>query len=140
MKMGHPIPPEGAYFSAAHLANARKAAAVAGKTILDQLESEFAGSSAEFTSRLGSTLGYPVLHMADLHALQAAFDILPFTECMRRTCFVFRGNNGQWGMVFGDPFATDFRTWASETLPFPIVFHLTHRRDIAAYLTRQEET
>ena len=131
---------EGTHFSVAYLATARLAAAVANQPLLDYLEGEHTGSPADFVTQLGHALGYPVLQMADLHALQAAFDTLPFTDCVRRACFVFRGGDGRWGLVFDDPFAPDFRSWASEVLPSPIVFYLAHRRDIAAYLTRQEDT
>jgi general secretion pathway protein E len=140
MKPVSAIPSGRPRFSEEYFLAARSAARAAGTDIVDHLEAEFGGTREQFVRELGGTLGYPVLSMEELHGLEAAFDVLPFTECMRRGCFVFRQSHGEWGLVFGDPFAPDFRTWASETLPVSVSFHLAHRRDIAAYLTRQEET
>jgi general secretion pathway protein E len=125
--------------AAADIAAARGDAMKSGKRLIDSLADRLNIPGQEFTQRLGKTLGYPVLEMAALHRLAPAFDLIAYTEALRRECLAFRSGD-QVLFVFADPFDTGLSAWADEKLPQPFARHLAQPADIAAYLARNEET
>ena len=93
-----------------------------------------------FTARLGKTLHYPVLNMAQLHELNPAFAALPYTEAAQKECVAFRDEKGALLLAFADPFNTALNVWAEERISEPFTWYLAHAADIAAYLAVHEET
>ncbi len=93
-----------------------------------------------YTARLGKTLHYPILTMAQLHELTPAFTVLPYTEAAQRECMAFRDEKGALLLVFADPFNTALSVWAEERITEPFTWHLANVADIAAYLAVHEET
>jgi general secretion pathway protein E len=127
-------------FTAADIAAARKLAASRQLSIVASLD-ELAGEPPEiFTARLGATLHYEVAAIQDLHRWQAATELLPFGEAIRSQVVLFRDETGGLRLVFGDPFATDRLAWAEHRVSEPFTWTLAHHTDVAAYLTRQEDS
>jgi len=119
---------------------ARKAAQESGRRVVDCLE-EFAGlPPSAFIQALGAFAGYPVLDMDALHGLRPDFELLSFTEAMERECVLLRGGDERLLIVIGDPFDSGLRSWATERIGLPAQWHLARSADIAAFLSRQEET
>ena len=104
------------------------------------LEEKLAVSPEAFTARLGATLHYPVLTMEQLHGLTPAFDMLPFALAQQKTCIAFRAADAQLWVVTGDPFLPGLNAWVEDRLPGPVVWHLAHHADVAAFLARFEES
>jgi general secretion pathway protein E len=134
----HAVPADG-ILTAADLAGARKEAAHSRRRLVEVLEEQFSLGPEECGRALGELLRMPVLTMQRLHELAPAFDLLPFTEASRRECVALREPDGDLIVAVGDPFALDVQAWAQETIAEPFAFHIAHRNDIAAYLTRVEE-
>ncbi len=122
------------------LVAARALAQKTGKRLLDCLE-ELAGlPSQEFIAALGALLRYPALDMDALHKLRPDFNLLGYTEALQHECIAFRDHEEMLIVVFADPFEARLRAWVEERIREPAVWRLACRADIAAYLSRQEET
>jgi general secretion pathway protein E len=119
---------------------ARAAARASGRPLVELLE-EISGLGSEaFVGALGATLGYDVLAMSDMDRLSVAFDLLPYTDALARGCVLFRGEQGELVLAFGDPFDPALRPWVEERVMGPLDWRLAHRAEVAAVMTRQGET
>jgi general secretion pathway protein E len=88
---------------------------------------------------VSAVLGYPVLRMDALRALEPAFDLLPLAEALEHGCVLLRGPRGLV-LAFADPHDARWAAWADERVREPAAWHLAERADIAAVLARHEET
>jgi general secretion pathway protein E len=79
-----------AAFGIAEVREARALAAGSQRRVVEVLEERSELEVEAFTRVLAQTLGYRALAMADLHALEAAFDLLPFPLALERGCVLFR--------------------------------------------------
>ena len=91
----------------AEVREARAVAASSQRGIVEVLEERSGLEAGAFTRALAQTLGYRALTMADLYALEAAFDILPFPAALERGCVLLREPAGQLLLALGDPFDRD---------------------------------
>ena len=124
----------------AQIREARAAAAKSGRSVLEVLEEACALAPESFTHALAAALAYSPLTMAELHALDAAFDVLPFALALERGCVPFRDADGGLLIAIGDPLDRDLQAWAESRIAEPFTVCLAHRSDLAAYLARYEET
>ena len=122
------------------ITQAREASHKSGRRQLQVLEELSGLAPAEFVSALGELLQYPTLSMDDLYRLTPDFDTLPYTESAQHGCAAFRDGEGKLLFVFGDPFADDLIAWAQARLSSGARWHLAHPADIAAYLSRHEDS
>ena len=119
---------------------ARVLAKQSGQHVLDVLE-ELSGLSAdEFLPALAQLLRYPALNMQELHALTPDFERLPFAEASKRECVVLRGKDGRLLLAFANPFDRHIEGRMETLLTEPVQWMLTHRKDLAAFLSRFEES
>ncbi len=119
---------------------ARALAASSQRGIVEVLEERSGLEAQAFTRALAQMLGYRALTMADLHALDVAFDVLPFPVALERACVLFRDPDGQLLLAVGDPFDRDLQAWAQTRFAAGFVTCIAHHADLAAYLSRHEET
>jgi len=127
-------------FDMIQLREARALATGSQRGVVEVLE-ERSGLAAEaFTQAMAKTLGYRALTMVDLHALEAAFDLLPFPLAQERGCVLFRDADGQLLLAVGDPLDRDLHTWAQARIAAAFATCVVHHADLAAYLGRHEET
>jgi general secretion pathway protein E len=132
--------PKAVAIDVAEVREARALAASAQRSIVEVLE-ERSGLEAEaFTRALAQTLGYRALTMADLHALDAAFDLLPFPMALEHGCALFRDPAGQLLLAVGDPFNRDLHAWAQARIAEGFITCVVHHADLAAFMSRHEET
>jgi general secretion pathway protein E len=129
-----------AAFGIAEVREARALAASSQRRVVEALEERSQLEAEAFTRALAQTLGYRALAMADLHALEAAFDLLPFPVALERGCVLFREPGGALLLAVGDPFDRDLHAWAEARIAQAFVTCVVHHADLAAYLTRYEET
>jgi general secretion pathway protein E len=93
---------------------------------------------AEVVSHLSQALHMPAMSLADMCAVEAAFDLVPYAEAARRGVVALRDAEGAVGIVLGDPFDLDTQDWLEERLAVPFRYRLAHRQDVAAYLAQRE--
>jgi len=122
------------------IAQARSRAGARGTSLVAALEELAAEAPEAFLARLSVTFTYPAASNADLHRWEPAFDLLPFAEALRAQAVLFRDDAGELRLVFGDPFDAAKTAWGDERVAEDFVWTLAHHADIAAWLTRQEES
>ena len=122
------------------LEEARKQARAIRRPLVEVLEEQVDAAPADFTAALADLLGFEWLPNEKLHALTAAFDVLPFAEASSHECIAFRNDKDTLLVAIGDPFLLDLQAWASERIKGAFVLCLAHRNDITAYLSRVEES
>ena len=124
----------------AMLTMARQEASTSKRRVVDVLEEQSDLSSTDFTSALSALLRMPALSMQRLHELKPAFDLLPFADASQHECVAFRDeSNGIW-LAVGDPFAMETQARVQARLGMSFSVGYAHHQDIAAYLTRVEES
>ncbi len=124
----------------AQISAARKTAAETRRPMLEVLEEHTGLAPDQFVAALAHGLRYATLGMSELDRLTPAFDVLSYKDAFQRKCLAFRDSAGRLMLVFGDPFNEGLPAWVDETIGMPYSWHLVHRTDVDAYLTRHEET
>ncbi|HQC29704.1 MAG TPA: GspE/PulE family protein [Methylotenera sp.] len=111
-----------------------------GLAFFDKLKSVLKLSDAALLHQLGRLFSYPVLSMLDLHTFTAAFEKISYPEAAKRNCLIVRNTDQTLLLVLADPFDKACMAWASVVLGTPYEVALADRADIAAYLSRYEDT
>nr|WP_041421191.1 GspE/PulE family protein [Sideroxydans lithotrophicus] len=119
---------------------ARAESARTHQSVCKVLEESMALSPQQFSDVLGATLHFPVLGMDTLYGLEPAFDVVAFAEAAAHGCLALRNVEDRLLVVLGDPFDTDLQAWVEEHVQVNFEWYLAHSADIAAYLTRHEES
>ncbi len=122
------------------VAVARKLAMQSGRRMLEILETESGLLPAEFLIELGAAFGVPTLAMTDLALLQPAFDVLPFSEALRRECLVARDTQENLYVIYADPFDPTQKAWIEERISQQFGWRLTHTSDLATRLKQLEQS
>jgi len=119
---------------------ARALAQQGQQPLLDVLE-EISGLDSEaFMQALGKLMRYPVLGILQLYEWQPDFQLLSFAEASRQECIALRDMNGKLHMVFANPFDAQLYSRMNQLLRQPAQWSIAHRKDIAAFLSRFEES
>ena len=126
--------------SAGAITQARQLARQSQRRIIEVLEDQTGLSSTDFVQALGAAFRYPVFGIKEIHQLTQDFEVMPFSEALKRECIPLRDPQQGLFIVFSDPFAEGFGDWALEKIREPFSWRLAHHADIAAYLSRHEET
>ena len=121
------------------LRKARQRAEQESRRSMEVLEEMLALPSAQIAERLGATLHYPVLSLADMEGMTGDFEAIPFAQSLARECIAFRDAKGERTVVFGDPLDAGLQAWLEEVLRAPCTRALAHPADINAYLAEREE-
>jgi general secretion pathway protein E len=132
--------PDAPRFEPDTIAQARSRAGARGTSLVAALEELAAEPPESFLARLATTFAYPAASNADLHRWEPAFDLLPFAEALKAQAVLFRDDAGDLRLVFGDPFDAAKTAWGDERVAPDFVWTLAHHADLAAWLTRQEES
>ncbi len=126
--------------NAALIKQARAQAQLQQRRLLEVLEENLNGDPEQFLQQLSNALHFSAIHMKELHALHAAFEVIPFSTAQQKECLAFYDDNKQLIIVFADPFNEGLQEWATEAVKQAFTWRLAHKSDIAAFLTKHEET
>ena len=128
--------------SPALLAQARAAATEGGLPLVASLQAASGLPNADFTRALGALMGYRVLDMEALLALQPRFDLIPFGECSQQGLLAAADAGDRTLLVLSDPFDGFAESWACQRIAARGVAEvgtaLAHPEDLAACMTRLE--
>ncbi len=127
-------------FTPEQVHTARATALSVQRRMVDVLEEQSGLDAGSFMQVLADTLHYTLLGMDDLHRLTPAFDVLSFTEALDRECIMLRDSDGSLILVMSDPFNVGLQGWAEQRIVLSFDWGLAYRADVAAYLTRHEDT
>lgn len=122
-----------------NILRARTLAQQTQQRLMDVLEQEQGLTPESFIAQLAASLHYVPLTMAQLQALEPAFEMLSFTECLQHDCMVLHTEKGGLLLALGDPFLDNVQTWAEHRIPQPFGWALAHRNDLTVCLARHEE-
>jgi len=138
--MNAPLSQVGADMIAAELfAQARRLAPSRGRSIVATLE-ELSGLSPDrFTASLSRTLHLASADIQDLHRWRAAFELLPFSDCLQAKAIPLVDDQGRLRLVVGDPFLHERLDAAQDCIGRVVLLTLAHHADVAAYLARHED-
>jgi general secretion pathway protein E len=123
-------------FSAEEIAAARHH----GEPLLAALESASVLGPKDFCARLGATVRLAVMGLADLQALTAGFEFIPFGEALQRGCVPVLDDSGLLLLAIADPFDFALADWARLRAGRPLALRLAPAGDITAYLASYEES
>ena len=136
-----------AAIDAALLGRARALRAISKRSLVEELEGLTGIEPRLVVQALAQPFGLAVLETADMLALTPAFDLLPLSQALPRHAVLLRGADGQVIGVIADPFDLDLQTWlgarartSAHSAQSPLQLRLALQADIAAYLSKQEES
>jgi general secretion pathway protein E len=124
----------------AHVADARALAMQTSQHVLDVLQ-EITGLPPDaFITALGALMHYPALPISQLYELTPDFELLPFADAGRLECVALRDAAGSLHIVIANPFDAYLPGRVESLTPEPAIWQIAHRKDIAAFLARYEES
>lgn len=92
----------------------------------------------EFVTVLASALGATAVTMADLDGLSARFDLLPFSEMLQREALLMARDGEGLLLILSDPYDARTVAWIDSHIAEPVRLAVAHRKDVTAWLARQE--
>lgn len=119
---------------------AKLQAASQQRRVVDVLEDLLAVDQAAFLQSLSKTFQYTAISMKEMHALNVAFDFISFALAQQKECIAFTQADQKVIIVFADPFNENLYEWILSIMQRPFECRLAHRKDLAAYLARHEES
>lgn len=126
--------------TAESIQHARMLAQQSRRRLIEVLADQSELNQDDFLAALGDAFKYLTLDNKVLHELTADFDVLTFSEAHKRQCIPLRAEDASLFITIGDPFADGLVSWLLDTIREPFELRLAHYADIAAYLSRFEET
>ena len=113
------------------------------RRVIEVLEDLSDLDQESFLQAISQSLHFPAINMKELNQLEVDFDVIAFSTALQKECLAFIDDvseNRSLILVFADPFNETLQEWAIENIRRPMIWCLAHRKDIAAYLARHEET
>jgi len=118
---------------------ARQKAQEQRRSVIAVLEDELALAPELLMQALARALGYRTLESHALLALEPAFDLIAYADAAKQGCLAFR-ERGAVLLVVSDPFADTQQAWSMEHLAVGHECCLAQADDIAAFLSRHEDS
>ena len=122
------------------IAQARIEAAAGGRRILELLEEKSGLPRIQTVAALARGFGFRAVTPATLGGWTPAFDVVSFSEAGERECLALRDMHGALLVAVCDPWSSRLRAWAEEHVELSFAWGLIHPADLAAILSRHEES
>jgi len=126
--------------SPALIKQARQLAQQSRRPLIEVLQDQSDLPQDIFTAELGAVFKYQVLSNKALHEFTPDFDVLSFAQAHQRGCIPLRTESSHLLIVIANPFADGLTNWLLEKVREPFELYLSHYTDVAAFLSRHEET
>ena len=127
-------------FSLQEIEVARSLSAARGCGLVDAMEAAYELPVLVFVNRLAATAQLPVCPLSEMNTLSPTFEHVPYAQALQRGCVLFQSEPDGFILVIADPFNAALSDWAAEKIPHRLQLRVAHKADIAAYLSRHEET
>ena len=118
---------------------ARERARLEERPVPAVLEDELALPPEQLMMAIGRAMRYRVLDSIALSALEPAFDLIDYADAVKKGCLAFR-DRGDVIVVSPDPFDDALQAWCIDRLAFEHELCLAQSADIAAFLSRHEDS
>lgn len=119
---------------------ARAIALQTKRSVTEVLEDQAGLDTKNFMTALGGLFHYPVFAMDALNRLTPAFDVLPFSEAVERSCIALKDDNGRLTVMMSDPFNLSLQATLEQRITAEFDWGLAHRADVSAYLAHHEKS
>lgn len=96
--------------------------------------------SEDLTNALAQMFAVQAISYAELSDCVGQFDLLNFSDAMRRHCVLVRDDNNQLILVYANVFDEALQPWAAEHIKTPFMIRLAQDPDIQAFLASQEDS
>ncbi len=110
-----------------------------GRRAIELLEQNAGLPVQEFVVQLANNLHYPAIDLKQMLALEPAFDLISFSECLQHECVLLKQGDGLI-LVLADIYNMQLEAWVANHIQQPFSSHLAHYADIAAFLARHEDS
>jgi general secretion pathway protein E len=108
--------------------------------MLKQLEEQSHLQEGELVDELSVIFAVEKISYGELSTCTAQFDLISFSDAMRRQCVLVNDVDEQLVFVFANIFDESLQAWAIEQINKPFLLKLAHNSDIQAFLATQEES
>jgi general secretion pathway protein E len=122
------------------IAQARTESAAGGRRVLELLEEKSGLPRIHAVAALARGFGFRAVTPTTLGGLTPAFDIVSFSAAGERECLALRDVHGALLVAVCDPWSSTLRAWAEEHIRHSFTWGLIHPADLAAILSRHEES
>jgi general secretion pathway protein E len=126
--------------SAELIAQARVESAAGGRRILELLEEKSGLPRVQAVAALARGIGLRAITPATLGGWTPAFDIVACADAGERGCLALRDVHGELLLAVCDPWSSPLRAWSEEHIAPSFAWGLIHPADLAAILSRHEES
>jgi general secretion pathway protein E len=109
-------------------------------TMLKQLEEQCQLDSESRLTALSSLFATESISYGELSCCHGQFDLLSFSDALRRHCVLVRDEADQLLLVYANVFDDALLSWAVEQVKLPFELRLAQDADIQAFLATQEES
>lgn len=110
------------------------------RMLLEVLEEKSKLDQEAFTVALAQAFQYKPMTIKEMHTLQLNFEAVPFSLAQQKMCVVCSDSQQNSYFVFADPFDETLQNWVLENIHQHIEWRLANFKDIAAFLSRHEES
>jgi len=124
-----------------HIESARQLAAASGRHLLDVMEDVSGLSADDFVAALATLMHYQVADIVTLHQMTPDFDRLSFQQASHLECIALRDDEAQLYLACANP-VDPYLAGKLELIVGgeDAVWLIAHRKDIAAFLGKYEES
>jgi len=124
-----------------HIESARQLAAASGRHLLDVMEDVSGLSADDFVAALATLMHYQVADIVVLHQMTPDFDRLSFQQASHLECIALRDDEAQLYLACANP-VDPYLAGKLELIVGgeDAVWLIAHRKDIAAFLGKYEES
>lgn len=105
-----------------------------------QLEEQAQLDEQSLVTALADLFAVETISYGELIACSPVFELLSFSEAMRRHCVLVRNEHGQLVLVYANVFDENLTAWVVEQTKQPFIIKLAQEADINGFLASQEES
>lgn len=105
-----------------------------------QLEEQAQLDGHTLLTELADMFAMETISYAELVECSPVFDLLSFSEAMRRHCVLVRNQQEQLLLVYANVFDDNLSAWVVEQAKQPFIMNLAQEADIRGFLASQEES
>jgi len=129
-----------ALITSSMLQKAQSASKAFNRSVLAELEAMSKLDARQVVNSVAELLGWRVLETFEMFKLAPAFDLLPLSKAMQRNCLLMRDPKEGLIGILSDPFDMDLSLWLEIQAKGPLSYRLALASDIAAFVTKTEES
>lgn len=109
-------------------------------TMLKQLEERSELDGESLLAALSALFATPTISYTELSQCTGQFDLVGFSDAMRRHCVLVRDDKDNLTLAYANVFDEGLQAWAVEQIRSPFLLKLAQDADIQAFMASQEES